>query len=59
MTPQETNEIRELTTAEADAVGGGRTDIIKAMGNTSWGDAPADVLPDLILWFLGDQARNV
>ena len=58
MRVQETNEIRELTTAEADAVGGGRTDIIKAMGNTSWDDGSKWPTP-LILWFLGDQARNV
>ena len=55
MRVQETNEIRELTTAEADAVGGGRTDIIKAMGNTSW-DGEASGLPPLILWILGSNA---
>ena len=51
MTVQETNEVRELTIAEADAVGGGKTDVIKAMGNSNpYGD---DVLPSLLLWLIG------
>jgi len=58
MTFAETNEIRELTTAEADTVSGSRTDVIKAMGNTKWGDVTMVPLPlpGLIRWMVGSAA---
>ena len=48
---EETNEIRELTIAEVAALGGGRTDVIKAMGNTKWGDEENNLLG--LLWLVG------
>ena len=36
--PAALKEHRTLDDAELEVVTGGRTDVIKAMGNTSWGD---------------------